>query len=322
MLKNELYLLLLMETILIFGGTGCLGRNLIQHYLTKDARIVNYSRDEHKHWNLDQEIGRGKITHVIGDAGDAINVKQTLLNYRPSTMFILHALKHVDRCQDNLNACIQVNLLSIKNVLDCIHESMHQLPNLKRVLFTSTDKAPSPINVYGMCKAICEELIIEKAKYIPAIKFVIVRYGNVLNSTSSLLPALLKNTSDVYYITDDRMTRFWMTIQQACDTVHYALEYGQTGEVIIPKLKSFYIKHMIEYVAHLKGKRVETMGLRPGERLYETLINDTQSIRTIEKEGYYHIQPYFKSPLLVEPFVYDSNTEILENPRELFQQMI
>jgi UDP-N-acetylglucosamine 4,6-dehydratase len=307
-----------METILIFGGTGCLGRNLIQHYIGK-YRIVNYSRDEHKHWNLDQEIGRGKVNHVIGDAIDQINVKQTLLNYRPSIVLILHALKHVDRCQENLNACIQTNLLSIKNVLDCIHEYHTLLPELTKVLFTSTDKSPSPINAYGMCKALCEELMIEKAMYLPKIKFSIVRYGNVLNSTSSLLPALLKNTSDVYYITDERMTRFWMTIEQACDTVKYALEHGESGEVIIPKLKSFYIKDMIEYIAKLKGKRVEIMGLRPGERLYETLINDTQSIRTIEKENFYHIQPYFKKPVLIEPFVYDSNTDLIYDHKELME---
>lgn len=306
-----------METILIFGGTGCLGKNLIQRF--KGYRIVNYSRDEHKHWNLDQELGKCKVIHVIGDAIDPINVKQTLLNYQPSMILILHALKHVDRCQDNLHACIQTNLLSIKNVLDCIHEHSSLLPSLKKVLFTSTDKAPSPINVYGMCKGICEELMIEKARFMPSIRFVIVRYGNVLNSTSSLLPALLKNTSDVYYITDERMTRFWMTIEQACDTVMYALEKGESGEVIIPKLKSFYIKDMIHYIAKLKGKRVEIMGLRPGERLYETLINDTQSIRTIEKENYYHIIPYFKQPILQEPFMYDSNTHIIQHHEELME---
>jgi UDP-N-acetylglucosamine 4,6-dehydratase len=133
------------------------------------------------------------------------------------------------------------------------------------------------------------------------------------------LPALLKNTSDVYYITDERMTRFWMTIEQACDTVIYALENGRSGEVIIPKLKSFYIKDMIHYVAKLKGKQVEIMGLRPGERLYETLINDTQSIRTIEKNNYYHIVPYYGVQSLCEPFTYDSNTDIIQHHEELME---
>lgn len=309
-----------METILIFGGTGCLGKNLIKRYINQ-YQIINYSRDEHKHWAIDQEIGVGKIKHVIGDAGDSVLVRNTLLQYNPCKIFILHALKHVDRCQENLHSCIQVNLLSVKNVLDCIHEVSDRLKHLKQVLFTSTDKAPSPINAYGMCKGICEELMIEKARFLPTIKFVIVRYGNVLNSTSSLLPTLLKNKSDVYYLTDERMTRFWMTIEQACDTVEYALEYGESGEVIVPKLKSFYIKDMIHYIASLKNKSVQKMGLRPGERLYETLINDTQSIRTIEKDKYYHIQPFYKQVQLREPFIYDSNTDIINNQKELFEQM-
>jgi UDP-N-acetylglucosamine 4,6-dehydratase/5-epimerase len=309
-----------MQTILIFGGSGCLGKNLIKRYLNT-FQIVNYSRDEHKHWNMDQELGVGKIKHVIGDASDHVLVKNTLLQYNPSKIFILHALKHVDRCQENLHSCIQVNLLSVKNVLDCIHEVSDRLSHLNQVLFTSTDKAPSPINAYGMCKGICEELMIEKARFLPAIKFIVVRYGNVLNSTSSLLPTLLKNTSDVYYLTDERMTRFWMTIEQACDTIEYALEYGESGEVVIPKLKSFYIKDMIQYIALLKNKKVEKIGLRPGERLYETLINDTQSIRTIEKENYYHIQPFYKKIELKEPFVYDSNTDIIENQQDLFNQL-
>jgi UDP-N-acetylglucosamine 4,6-dehydratase len=308
-----------MESILIFGGSGCLGKHLIDKYLGK-YRIINFSRDEHKHWGLDKDIGVGKIQHVIGDAIDPTSVKQTLLKYQPSMVFILHALKHVDRCQENLHACIQTNLLSVKNVLDCIHECSYQLPHLKKVLFTSTDKAPSPINVYGMCKAICEELMIEKARFLESIKFVIVRYGNVLNSTASLLPSLVRNTSEIYYITDVRMTRFWMTIEQACQTIQYALEHGQSGEVIIPKLRSFYIKDLIEYVAKLKNKEVKIMGLRPGERLYETLINDTQSIRTIDKGAYYHIQPFYTKYVLTEPFIYDSNTDLIVDSNELISE--
>ena len=301
-----------MENILIFGGSGCLGKHLIQRYLGI-YNVINFSRDEHKHWLLDKEFGIGKIQHIIGDAIDPTIVKHTLLRYQPSIIFILHALKHVDRCQENIHSCIQTNLLSIKNVLDCIEQCSHTLPKLKKVLFTSTDKSPSPINVYGMCKAICEELMIEKSRYIPNIKFITVRYGNVLNSTSSLLPSLMKNTSDTYFVTDIRMTRFLMTIEQACDTILYALEYGNNGEIIIPKLKSFYIKDLIDYVAHIKGKTVQIMGIRPGERLYETLINDTQSVRSIDKGSYYHIVPFYNIKTLIPPFVYDSNTNLISD---------
>lgn len=309
-----------MDTILLFGGSGCLGKQFINRYVGK-YNIVNFSRDEHKHWQIDQDIGAGKVQHVIGDAIDSTLVKKTLLQYKPTRIYIMHALKHIDRCQVNVHSCIRTNLLSIMNVLDCIHEVHNQLPQLKTVCFTSTDKAPSPINVYGMCKAISEELMVEKARQISNIKFIIVRYGNVLNSTSSLIPALLRNQSNTYQITDKRMTRFWMTIDQACDTIEYACEHGLSGEIIIPKVKSFYVKDIIEHIANLKGKQTVISGLRPGERLYETLINDTQSMRTYELDSYYHIKPHFiaQNDQLTEPFVYDSNTDLITDKNELSQ---
>lgn len=306
-----------METILLFGGSGCLGLELIKRSLGK-YNIVNFSRDEHKHWKIDQEIGAGKVQHVIGDAIDSTLVKSTILQYKPVTIYILHALKHVDRCQENIHACITTNLLSVKNVLDCIEEVHQHVPELKNVCFTSTDKAPSPVNSYGMCKALCEELMIDKSRKIPYIKFVTVRYGNVINSTCSLLPSLLKNNTDVFRITDVRMTRFFMTIDDACNTIAYALHHGMSGEIIIPRVKSFFVKDMINYVANLKGKRVDVMGMRPGERLYETLINDAQSVRTYKSNGYYHIKPFFAQQSELEtPFTYDSNSDLITDPAEL-----
>lgn len=306
-----------MNTVLVFGGSGCLGREIIRRYVGKYI-IVNYSRDEHKHWQLDQEFGKGTVQHVIGDAKDECLVKQTLLRFKPTKILLLHALKHVDRCQENVHTCISTNLMSIKNVLDCIHEVHTHIPELKTVCFTSTDKAASPINAYGMCKALSEEVMIDKARCIPGVKFVVVRYGNVVNSTCSLLPSLLRTVSDTYYITHEAMTRFWMTIEQACATIEYACEYGESGEVIIPQVKSFFVKDLISYVAKMKGKKIATIGLRPGERLYETLVNDTQSMRTYQKNGYYHIKPYYNPPQpLTTQFTYDSNTFTITSKEEL-----
>jgi len=311
-------------TLFIFGGSGCLGRHLIKKYVGTHA-IVNFSRDEHKHWSLDHEFGPGKITHVIGDANDPVLVQQALVQHNPDKVFILHALKHVDRCQENLHACITTNLLSVKNVLDTIHANVHALKRLNAVLFTSTDKAPAPISAYGMCKSLCEALMVEKSRCMSHVKFVIVRYGNVLNSTSSLLPALLRNKSDVYVLTDERMTRFWMSVEEACATIAYALDRGSTGEVIVPKLRAFRIKDMITYIAKLKGKRVETRGLRSAERLFEILINTTESMRTVlDDRGYYHVVPEYKRPELGAPFTVDSSMNVIEDSDELihmFQQM-
>lgn len=196
-----------MKSILIFGGTGCMGKYIIQQNIDH-FNIINFSRDEHKQWHLDQIYGN-KIQHVIGDALDKTLVKQTLLRYLPHRIYIIHALKHVDRCQENLHACIQTNLLSTKNVLDTIEEIYPTLEErLETVVFLSTDKATSPVNAYGMCKALCEFYLMEKANYCKGINFVGVRYGNVTSSTSSIIPLLLNHKEPVYHLTDARMTRF------------------------------------------------------------------------------------------------------------------
>jgi len=304
------------ETILIFGGTGCMGKYIIGKNIDK-YNIINFSRDEHKQWNLDQVHGK-KITHVIGDAFDKDLVKQTLLRYLPHRIYIIHALKHVDRCQENLHACIQTNILSTKNVLDIIEELYSKLKErLQTVLFLSTDKATSPVNAYGMCKALCEFYLMEKAKYCTSSKFLVVRYGNVTSSTSSIIPLLLNNKERVLYLTDERMTRFWMTIDEAYQSIEYAIQYGNTGEIIIPKIPAFYIKDLIEIFAEATNKTVEIIGLRPGERLYEVLINDTQSLKTTESANYYAITDKITNS---SPFIYDSNQCIMTKD-ELYQRV-
>jgi len=308
------------KTILLFGGTGSLGYEIVKRYINNNI-IYNYSRDECKHWQMKLDFNNNNNLHfIIGDVINKNKVEESILRINPNIVIIASAMKHIEQCEYNTDQSLNTNLLGVKNILDTIEIHKNELiGTLETVLFVSSDKACSPINVYGMCKAICEELIIEKSKHMSSVKFMIVRYGNVVNSTSSLLPTLLKNTSDTYYITDIRMTRFWMTIDDACNTIEYALKYGNSGEVIIPKVKSFYVKDMINYIAELKGKTVKIMGLRPGERLYETLINDTQSIRTIDTQKYYHIVPYYKKYKLVEPFVYDSNTDIITDNHELLK---
>ena len=297
-----------MDTILIFGGTGCLGQHLIEQYTNK-YHIVNFSRDEHKHWMLDQKYGNGVITHVIGDAIDSHLVRKTILRYCPTRILLLHALKHVDRCQTNIHSCIQTNLLSVKKVLDVIEDLYPIIKDtLQAVLFTSTDKATSPINAYGMCKGLAEMCVMEKASKCPSVKFVCVRYGNVMNSTSSIVPALKASKKDVIELTDNRMTRFYMTIEDACKLVDYALTHSKSGDIVIPKLRTFYVKDLLEVYSKISGKTIVVTGLRPGERLYEVLINDTQSLKTVDSGSYYHITGDVVREL---PFTYDSNSDLM-----------
>lgn len=293
-----------------------MGKYIIQQNIDK-FRLINFSRDEHKQWHLDQTYGN-KIRHVIGDALDKELVRQTLLRYMPHRIYIIHALKHVDRCQENLHACIHTNLLSTKAVLDTIEELYPTLKSvLETVVFLSTDKATSPVNAYGMCKALCEFYLMEKAQYCRETKFVGVRYGNVTSSTSSIIPLLLNHKEPVYSLTDARMTRFWMTIDEAYQAIEYAIQYGNSGEIIIPKIPAFYIKDLLEIFAEAKGKTVQVSGLRPGERLYEVLINDTQSLKTKEFEKYYAITHGITRK---EPFIYDSNQNIMSK-EELYERV-
>ena len=218
---------------------------------------------------------------------------------------MIAALKHIDRCEYETDQCLHTNLLGTKNVLDEIENNLQLLTNLKKVCFISTDKACSPVNIYGMTKAASECLMIEKAKYIPSIKFVCVRYGNVLNSRGSIIPMLHKLGKDEnikhFSITDRKMTRFVMTLDQSVDLVEHALVYAESGDVVIPKLISCVVIDLIEIFSELYNKPIVDGILRPGEKMLESLINETQSMRLINgPDGYMYIKPPFKNVMTTE----------------------
>ena len=301
------------KTILIFGGSGSLGHKLVDRYLSNNT-IYIYSRDECKHWKMSISYKKHSNLHfIIGDIRDFSKVQQTIFRFNPDVIIIASALKHIDRCEYETNECISTNLLGTQNVLNVI-ESLHHNLNLSKICFVSTDKACSPVNIYGMCKAASECLMIEKSKYIPNIKFVTVRYGNVLNSRGSIIPKLHEMGTDdkyqKYTITDDRMTRFVMTLDQSVDLIQHALDYGESGDVVIPKLISCKIIDLIEIFSEKYGKPVERGKLRPGEKLLESLINETQSMRLIRgKDGYMFIKPPYKD-IMVESEVKDYNSKL------------
>jgi len=250
---------------------------------------------------------------IIGDIRDFSKVHQSISRFNPDVIIIASALKHIDRCEYETNECISTNLLGTQNVLNVI-ESLFNNLKLSKVCFVSTDKACSPVNIYGMCKAASECLMIEKAKYIPNIKFVTVRYGNVLNSRGSIIPKLHEIGTDdkyqKYTITDDRMTRFVMTLDQSVDLIQHALEYGESGDVVIPKLISCKIIDLIEIFSEKYNKPIEIGELRPGEKLLESLINETQSMRLIRgKDGYMFIKPPYKN-IMVDNDVKDYNSTL------------
>lgn len=299
--------------ILIFGGSGSLGHKLVDRYLNNNTIYV-YSRDESKHWQMSISYKKHpNLNFIIGDIRDFSKVHQSISRFNPDVIIIASALKHIDRCEYETNECISTNLLGTQNVLNVIESLRHDL-KLSKVCFISTDKACSPVNIYGMCKAASECLMIEKAKYLPNIKFVTVRYGNVLNSRGSIIPKLHEIGKDKQYkkymITDDRMTRFVMTLDQSVDLIQHALEYGESGDVVIPKLISCKIIDLIEIFSEKYDKPVERGELRPGEKLLESLINETQSMRLIRgKDGYMFIKPPYKN-IMVENDVKDYNSKL------------
>lgn len=289
--------------ILIIGGTGSLGNELTSTYLPAEFgnEIYLYSRDECKHWSMQIDYGNPKNLHfIIGNIADRDKIKQTLVRHNFDIVIMAAALKHIDKCEYEINECLNTNLLGTKYVLDEIENNLKLLTNLKSVCFISTDKACSPVNIYGMTKAASECLMIEKSKYISDIKFVCVRYGNVLNSRGSIIPMLHKigqnNNIKHFKLTDERMTRFVMTLAQSVALVNHALIHGESGDVVIPKLISCNIKDMLEIFSEIYDKPIITDKLRVGEKMLESLINETQSMRIVNgPDGYMYIKAPYKN---------------------------
>jgi FlaA1/EpsC-like NDP-sugar epimerase len=282
------------KTILIFGGTGSLGNELNKRYLENNI-IYNVSRDENKHWKMKLEFNNNKnLNFIIGNINEKNRIREIIKRINPNIIIIASAMKHIDICELNINECLNTNLNGTKNILDCVDELQNELNNLETVLFVSSDKACSPINTYGMCKAISENMIVEKAYYLKKFKFVNIRYGNVLNSNGSIIPTLHligKNPNyNSFNLTNENMTRFIMTLESSVDLIEYAILNGNSGDTIISELKSMNVKDLIEIFAEKYNKEIKIIGLRNNEKLLESLINESQSGRIIQKDKYIHIQ--------------------------------
>lgn len=292
------------KTILIFGGTGSLGYEIVNRYIHHNM-IYNYSRDECKHWNMKIEFNHQNLKFIIGDVIQKDKVRETILRVKPNIIIIASAMKHIDQCEYNTEQSLNTNLLGIKNIIDTIELYQIDLQlTLETILFVSSDKACSPINVYGMCKALSESLIIEKSYYVKAFKFINIRYGNVLNSRGSIIPLLhkigLDPTKKHFTLTHEHMTRFVMTLSQSVELIEHALLNGQTGDTVIPKLISMNVKDLVEIFSELYHKPIVIIGIKPGEKLLESLINESQSSRIELNDNYTHIRSPFNCNKYIE----------------------
>lgn len=273
----------------IIGGTGSLGRKLVDRYLSQDSHVTVYSRDECKQWELKCELKNRDVSYegtfnaILGDIRDKDRLEQCLIRENPNVIIIASALKHVDVCEVSATECIKTNITGTMNVLDVVESNIGKLSKLSCVCLISTDKACSPVNLYGMCKAASEQLVIERSLYIPNIKMVSVRYGNVLNSRGSIIPTLKILGEDErvkeFTLTHPDMTRFVMTLEESVNLINYAIQYGQNGDVVIPHLRSMKLEDLFQIFSRRYNKTYRVTQMRPGEKIDEYLINETQSLR-------------------------------------------
>jgi UDP-N-acetylglucosamine 4,6-dehydratase len=277
------------SSILITGGTGSLGKALVKELLKnpKIRRIAVFSRDELKQHNFRTEIGDDdRLRWFIGDVRDLARLKRALHNVD----YVIHAaaLKQVDTGEYNPMEFIKTNVLGSQNVIDASIES-----GVKRVVALSTDKASSPVNLYGATKLTADKLFVAANNYSHSYgtTFSVVRYGNVMGSRGSVIPfwRQLVDEGHPLPITDLRMTRFWISIDQAVDFVLSSLEMMTGGELYVPKIPSMRITDLAMAVA--PNAILEEIGMRPGEKLHEEMISADDSRRTVVLSDRYVVTP-------------------------------
>lgn len=287
------------KTVLITGGTGFLGKKLSEEILKQDPRALRvFSRDEVKHHNYQELFNYDKrIRNFIGDVRDYERVRKAV----KGADYVIHAaaLKRLDLLEYNVDESIKTNILGTLNVVNaCLAE------NVEKAMFISTDKACSPVNTYGACKFVSERIFTESNYSKGDTRTILssVRYGNVLQSTGSVIPFFTEKIKkgEKIPLTDEKMTRFIITSDQATELVFKALKYSAGGEVFVPKLPSFKVTTLIDILKekYNADNETETIGIRPGEKLHECMVNFSEIPRCYEFRDMYvitsEIQDYQK----------------------------
>jgi UDP-N-acetylglucosamine 4,6-dehydratase/5-epimerase len=277
------------KVILVTGGTGSFGKAFIRRVLKEytPKKIIIFSRDELKQFELQEEIPhRDNVRYFLGDIRD----KERLSRAFSGVDIIVHtaAMKQVEASEYNPFEAIKTNIIGSENI---ISEAIAN--KVKDVMVLSTDKAVSPVNLYGATKLCAEKLFLAANNYVDTdtpTKFSIVRYGNVVGSRGSVIPFFLKKrSSGILPITDPKMTRFWITLPQAVDFVFNCIKDMTGGEVFIPKLPSMNILDLAKAIG--PNCKHEIIGIRPGEKIHEAMIMKDEARDVIEQEKRYIIQP-------------------------------
>jgi len=261
------------KTILITGGTGSLGKELVKSLKQYDCRIVVYSRDEGK-----QALSFGKdnrVTTIIGDIRDYDKLLVSFKKHKPDYVIHTAALKRIDDMEFHPDECVKTNIQGSENVARASLES-----GVKKCILISTDKACQPVNVYGSSKFISERIFTNYDYNSSDTIFSSVRYGNVIASRGSFIPLWMDmiNQNKKITVTDTQMTRFLFTLDDAVDTVLNALYHSVGGEVFVPKINSYTILDVVNALSTITNKTVnyDVVGIRPGEKLHEDMLAITE----------------------------------------------
>lgn len=277
------------QSILLTGGTGSFGKHfckiMIEKYHPRVIRV--YSRDELKQHEMRQQFGEEYIRYFIGDVRDPGRMRRAM----EGVDLVVHAaaLKQVPACEYNPLEAVKTNIHGAQNIIDAAIDT-----GVKKVMALSTDKAVNPVNLYGATKLCAEKIIVQGNSYAGprGTTFSCVRYGNVLGSRGSVIPVFeeQKKTGKIT-ITDKRMTRFWLTLDQAVELVVDGLNHMQGGEIFVPKIPSMKVTDLAKAVA--PECKIDIIGIRPGEKLHEVLITEEEGRNTVVYNGMHVILPNY-----------------------------
>lgn len=277
------------KIILVTGGTGSFGRKFVEIVLQEHQpkKIVVFSRDELKQFEMSQDFQDGRLRFFVGDVRD----KDRLLRATDGVDIVVHAaaLKQVPSCEYNPFEAVKTNILGAQNIVDAAIDN-----KVGKVMFLSSDKAVNPVNLYGATKLCAEKIFIQGNAYVGKrpTKISVIRYGNVVGSRGSVVPIFkAQKAKGVLTLTDERMTRFWITQTQAVNFIIGCIERMRGGEVFVPKIPSMRIIDLAKAIA--PEAKIKKIGIRPGEKINEILLIDEEARRSKEFDAYFVIEPEF-----------------------------
>jgi UDP-N-acetylglucosamine 4,6-dehydratase/5-epimerase len=280
------------KSILITGGTGSFGRAFVRYVLENHSpkRLIVFSRDEQKHFDMAQEFGPDAypcMRYFIGDVRDYSRLEMAMRDV--DTVVHAAAMKHVPAAEYNPFECIRTNVNGAENLVRAALAN-----KVTKVIALSTDKACSPINLYGASKLASDKIFVSANNLSGEVgtRFSVVRYGNVIGSNGSVLPffrKMIEGGADYLPITDERMTRFWITLRQGVSFVLSSLSMMRGGEIFIPKIPSMKVVDLAKYLA--PDLPIKVVGIRPGEKLHEAMSTEDDSRNMVELDDRYVIEP-------------------------------